>query len=670
MTTLKTIRVVLTRHCVVLGSVVSLLLAISPPGWAQEASDPNQACYDCHAEASMFEGLKDAQKLVIDKAVFGSSVHGSFGCADCHQDLAGVTDFPHAEELAPVNCATCHEQVQTQFETSLHFYAKERGNNRAPGCASCHGAHDILPAADPKAKSHKTNIPAMCASCHGQAGLLTDQLVRLEMTAGSYAESVHGRASRRGVETAAVCTDCHGVHDLKGPADPSSSVNPQNVSKTCGTCHTEEQRAYDRSIHGRALKAGIADSPTCNNCHGEHLILSSKDPNARTSAARQAQETCGTCHSDSRITAKYGLADYVVDTYIDSYHGWAAMSNSADAATCVDCHTPHWVLPARDPASTIHADNVVETCKQCHEDASAEFARSYTHKTASIAANPIVGWVRDMYWILIAVVVGGMILHNLVILVYYLVEKRRAELQGRTFVRLDRSQLIQHMLLAITFIGLVITGFALRFPEAWWVGQLGRMGMTENVRSTVHRVLASGLLFVGVWHMMYVIATKRGRSDIVSMVPRWRDVTDFIGQMKFHLWRSNEEVYFGRYDYTQKAEYWALVWGTIVMALTGFVLWFPGKAVQLLPSWIVQVSQTVHYYEAWLATLAILVWHFFFTMFHPKEYPMSWTWITGRMSVDTARHHHPEWYQREVASAAHEQKETHPKAGDQGQEKS
>ncbi len=630
------------------GYIFVLLFLLTVPVRGQ--ADQNQACYDCHAEASMFEGAK-AAKYIVKPEVFNKSVHGSFACADCHQDLAGVTDFPHKEHLAPVNCGACHEDVQKVYHTSLHWYARERGNERAPLCSGCHGTHDILPSTDPNARSHRKNIPKMCASCHGEAGLLTDQLVRLEKAATTYAASIHGRASRMGNETAAICTDCHGVHDLKGPVDPSSTVNPLNIDKTCGKCHVEIQQQYHRSIHGRALQAGIRESPTCNTCHGEHLILSPKDPHARTFAARQATETCGQCHNDARLTAKYGIASDVVKTYVDSYHGWASLSGAQNVATCINCHTAHWVLPQRDPASTVNPRNVTETCRQCHPDATAEFARSYTHQTASLASNSLVNWVTTLYILLIVGVIGGMAVHNGIILNYYLVEKKRAEKAVPGFLRMDKIQIVQHIALALSFTGLVVTGFALRFPRSWWAEQLARIGMTESVRSTTHRALAVSLIALAFTHVIYITLNRRGREEFTSMIPRWKDVVDFIHQMRYHLWKHPEHVKFSRFDYTQKAEYWALVWGTGIMAVTGFVLWFPAVAVRYLPTWIVQVSQTIHYYEAWLATLAILVWHFFFTIFHPREYPMSWTWITGKMPEDNARSHHTEWYEEQVAEA-------------------
>jgi cytochrome b subunit of formate dehydrogenase len=641
--------------------LAALLHGFSAP--LQEEEDPDQACLDCHGEVSLFEDMTEPQRYVVDRQIFRNSVHGSFNCSDCHQDLAGVDDFPHEPELAPVDCGTCHGDVQDIYVESLHGLALDRGNARAPTCWSCHGAHDILPSDDARSRAYRPNIPNMCASCHGTAGLLTETLVRLPEVASFYAQSVHGQAAQRGIADAAVCTDCHGVHELKGPADPSSPINVQNVSQTCGQCHQTAQSQYDRSIHGRALKAGIRDSPTCTDCHGEHFILGMRDRSARTYSSRLAHETCGRCHEDPVIIQKYGMADYVVETYIDSYHGWATRWDSDAAATCVSCHTAHLVLPERDPASTISPQNVTATCRQCHPGADDRFAASYTHRTASIAANPITRWIRNAYIVLILLVVGGMLLHNLVIFVYYLVEKRRMEESTPSILRLDRIQVYQHLLLAITFTVLVITGFALRFPDAWWVRQLAAMGMTEPMRSWIHRVFAVGLIIVAISHVLYITVTKRGREELQSMVPMRKDAYDFVEQMRFHTWLRKEELKFGRYDYTQKVEYWALVWGTILMAVTGFVLWFPATAVRYFPTWIVQASETIHYYEAWLATLAIIVWHFFFTIVHPREFPMSWTWITGRMPVDHVRGHHAGWYEEELQPSADRREEEPGEAG-------
>jgi formate dehydrogenase gamma subunit len=401
------------------------------------------------------------------------------------------------------------------------------------------------------------------------------------------------------------------------------------------------------------LKAGIEDSPTCTDCHGEHHILSPKGPESQTHARNVAAQTCGACHDDPRIIVKYGLRSGVVGSYADSYHGWAVARDHERAATCVSCHGSHAVLPASDPGSQVSPERVVETCAQCHPAANAAFAESYSHLSASITANPINLWIRRFYLALIAVVIGGMALHNAFILAWF-ARRRRRHLAGEAALqRLSPAERLQHACLALSFTGLVVTGFALRFPESWWAVELTRLGMDEPLRQQLHRGFGLVMMVLALFHLAWGLASRYGREALVAMWPRWSDLGEAAQNLRFHAGRG-ERPRFGRFDYTQKAEYWALVWGTVLMALTGLVLWFPEWAVRLVPSWVVPASQTIHYYEAWLATLAIVVWHFFFVIFHPDVWPLSWTWLDGRMSEHEAREHHPRWAAEKLAAESRE----------------
>lgn len=92
--------------------------------------------------------------------------------------------------------------------------------------------------------------------------------------------------------------------------------------------------------------------------------------------------------------------------------------------------------------------------------------------------------------------------------------------------------------------------------------------------------------------------------------------------------------------YAEKAEYWALVWGLIVMASTGIMLWAKVSFGNLLPRWWLDIATAIHFYEAVLATLAIVVWHFYQVFFDPDVYPMNWTWWDGKMSFEHYREEH------------------------------
>jgi formate dehydrogenase gamma subunit len=401
---------------------------------------------------------------------------------------------------------------------------------------------------------------------------------------------------------------------------------------------------------------GIEDSPTCTNCHGEHIMLSPDDPLSRVNHARQAQETCGRCHNNPMIIRKYGLNPGVVETYDDSYHGLATRGRSDVAATCSDCHQAHAIRTARDTLSSISDRNVVQTCRKCHSKADTTFAASYTHTTLQPRVGGVNYWIARIYWVLLAVVIGGMVLHNLIILNWHMLQARKRQEAGSKLVRFDIHQLIQHMALTVSFIVLALTGFALKYPDAWWVRWLAALGMNESIRRVVHRVMAVMLVACSLYHIVYLFLTRRGRSDWKAMLPEKRDVVDLADTLRFHMNLSRKPPEYGRYDYSQKTEYWALIWGTIAMIATGFVLWFPTQLAPLLPRWAVTAAQTIHLYEAWLATLAIVVWHFFFVIFHPEEYPMSWTWLTGKMNLEHVKHRHHRWYRALIEAETEKQK--------------
>jgi formate dehydrogenase gamma subunit len=295
------------------------------------------------------------------------------------------------------------------------------------------------------------------------------------------------------------------------------------------------------------------------------------------------------------------------------------------------------VLPTEDPQSTVSAERVVETCGGCHEGATAAFAGSYNHRTL---------WA-------IAILIGGMLLHNLVIMNYFMVMRRReSTAHGETVQRFGVSWILQHTALTVSFVVLAITGFALRMPDASWVRWLVGLGMTEGLRGDLHRWAAMLLMATSFFHAVYLLSTRRGRWELKALSPSRKDFADVLGTLRFYLFRTSERVRFGRYDYTQKAEYWSLVWGTLLMAATGLVLWFPVASARIFPAIVIPASQTIHFYEAVLATLVIVVWHFFFVIFHPEAYPMSWTWITGRMSKSEAKKHYREWYEEELEAEA------------------
>ncbi len=156
------------------------------------------------------------------------------------------------------------------------------------------------------------------------------------------------------------------------------------------------------------------------------------------------------------------------------------------------------------------------------------------------------------------------------------------------------------------------------------------------------------MIVVGLYHIIYLIFTSRGRDVLKNLIPKLNDVFEARDNILYYLRIKKTKPQFDSYDYTEKAEYWALIWGTIIMGLTGFILWFPTVVGNWAPTWLIKVSELIHFYEAILATLAILVWHWFFVIFHPHEYPMSLTWIDGKMTLNTYMHHHEKHFRKVI----------------------
>jgi len=194
----------------------------------------------------------------------------------------------------------------------------------------------------------------------------------------------------------------------------------------------------------------------------------------------------------------------------------------------------------------------------------------------------------------------------------------------------------------VCFTALVLTGFMLQFPDAWWVIHIRRnVGHLFEWRSAIHRVAGVILVAAGLWHFAYLALTRRGRQLFRDLLPRARDLGDAAGVLRYNLGLAPVKPRFGRFSYIEKTEYWAMMWGSVVMGVTGALLWFENTSIRLFTKLGYDVSRTVHLYEAVLATLAIIVWHFYFVIFNPDVYPMNLSWLTGRLSEREMREDHP-----------------------------
>lgn len=620
----------------------AVLLAGASGARAGEGADPD-SCLGCHAKGSQRADAAPKDKRIEDAVWLGTPHRES--CLQCHPDMEAV---PHDKKKADrVDCAQCHDGEAEKYARSAHgeYLAKHPDAKDVPTCASCHGTHNIHYAKEALSPTNKRNLPDTCGQCHGRESLRKEH--GIGATVEDYRKSVHGvELLEKGNLKAASCSDCHSAHELRHRRDPKSQTFKMNIPGVCGSCHKDVSAQYGEGIHGKALALGNMDAPACTDCHTEHSIRPPSDPASTVYSLEVAKTTCPSCHNAERLVRKYGLPPDRVTTYQDSYHGLADRQGYKKAANCGSCHGVHKVLPHTDPASMVAKGNLVATCGQCHPNAGPGFVDGQVHTTPDRDQAKVAYWARVAYWVLIPLVIGGMLVHNAVLLLKFIRDKYRDQKKKKHFVRFARAEVAVHMMLAVSFITLAVTGFALTYPEAAWVKVLRALGMSEGVRAWIHRAAAVLMGATAISHVTYSAFAKHGRYSFGQMLPRPRDLKDLLQNVRFHLGLSKEAPRFDRYDYTMKAEYWALVWGTLLMILTGLMLWFKVEATEYVPRWMVYVAERVHFYEAILACLAIVVWHFFFVMYHPDEYPMNLTFLTGRITEEEMKHTHPEEYER------------------------
>ena len=155
--------------------------------------------------------------------------------------------------------------------------------------------HEIVTADDPHSPVNHANIPITCGKCHGQKFLMESNGESSQAFV-SYQQSVHGRAVEKGSTKAAVCTDCHGSHEILAANEQNSPISKFNVPATCGKCHSAIQQTFMASIHGQGIARGNNLAPVCTDCHGIHSIKRPGDPNAAVSERNLSLDICARCH--------------------------------------------------------------------------------------------------------------------------------------------------------------------------------------------------------------------------------------------------------------------------------------------------------------------------------------------------------------------------------------
>ena len=499
----------------------------------------NKDCNICHDNSDYNKELE-------------ASIHKNLSCSNCHSFVVNNLDShqKNPKEGRLADCYLCHNLIAEQHRESIHGISLAEGIDEAAQCWSCHGSHNILPVSDNKSKAHFTNLVSTCGECHDKPEFAEKHSSTVKQPGLMYSKSVHGLLVEQGSEKAATCTKCHGIHDIKNRIQPFSKISSINIPDVCSECHKQITDDYLQSIHWIGVKKGIRESPSCNDCHSEHSIHAINTVDKRNEIKKIQDNTCLQCHQNLLLAQRYGLEGTNALNYQDSYHGLAVSRGDETAAMCVDCHGVHKILPKNHEESSINKRNILITCKKCHSNANEVFANSYSHiSNDETSAKYIETIVETVYFWLIIIVIGGMLVHNLIIFVHELRERRKSTINEIKIPRFTKNELIQHLFLLVSFLILAITGFQLKYPDSWWSEGLLYIGLDETTRQLVHRISAVVMIVLSVYHVAYLLFTARGRDVLKGLFPAFSDFKLAFQNIFYHLNITKKHPEFDNYNY-------------------------------------------------------------------------------------------------------------------------
>jgi cytochrome b subunit of formate dehydrogenase len=235
--------------------------------------------------------------------------------------------------------------------------------------------------------------------------------------------------------------------------------------------------------------------------------------------------------------------------------------------------------------------------------------------------------------------------------------ERKEEEEKEKFQRFNRNFRFQHMVLFSSVIILIVTGMPLKFPD--FVLSRFLIALWGGIQNStiVHRIGAGMLIYFMVHHFIYTILTRDGRRDFLLMIPGLKDAKDIRTNIRNFLGKSPEKPSFGRFSYIEKFDYWAVYWGCVIMIGSGLFLWFETDVMRFLPKYAVDMAHEMHSDEALLATLAIVVWHFYNVHFNPDRFPGTLLWWHGQLTEHEMKEEHPLEYEEILARREKESSE-------------
>ena len=365
----------------------------------------------------------------------------------------------------------------------------------------------------------------------------------------------------------------------------------------------------------------------------------------------QVASHCGNCHAD--LSSRYAL----------SMHGELTSRGYSAAANCADCHGSHNVLPIDNPDSTLApGKNRLRTCQQCHVYAVANFTAYDPHANFKDAARyPTLHSVYEWINFCFNVIFAFFAFHAFAWFVRAFVERLQyggspTLVTGQyALPRLGRIHQVTYAALSIAFLGLTLTGLALKYSNQSWGQWLGEgLGGFRSV-SVWHHFFAVLAIVACVAHLIRS-AARIGRlreaggwkavfAGPDSLVPNFRDLRDFGGMLLWFV-GFGRKPRFERWTYWEKLDYWAMFAAACLIGFSGLMMWYPNLFCIVLSGRVLNVAKVVHsQFAIYIASVLFLI-HFFHTHFRPEKFPMDLSAMTGLVSEDHLREFRPEYIAR------------------------
>ena len=250
-------------------------------------------------------------------------------------------------------------------------------------------------------KPQGSDLNRECLSCHSAESECEE---RLKIKEDNFSSSVHNFLK---------CTDCHRI--LPGEKESKIPHKKDLPDVNCtAQCHRETTKdeagtgplLYPDSVHGKAyLERGVQEVAKCWDCHTKHNIKRASDTKS-TVNRKNIPLTCSRCHDDEVLAKQYGFLTARLKTYSGSFHGTASKFGETRVANCASCHDFHDIRPSTDPKSSIHPDNLPQTCGNCHPGAGENFARGKIHVVSEKVSNKWAYFVKMFYIIMITAIVS------------------------------------------------------------------------------------------------------------------------------------------------------------------------------------------------------------------------------------------------------------------------